>query len=73
MGRQVKRRRIPVAALRMLAPVVRPFDELSARLMTLGLYAATKTTAFPQWTVASERFAVQPRTVEAYLANHPSI
>ena len=62
-----KRRHVPVAAMRLLPPVVRPFNEVTARLMTLGLYAATKSTPFPGWKVSADRFGVSPRTVESYV------
>jgi uncharacterized protein YbjT (DUF2867 family) len=67
-----KRRHIPVAALRLLPPLVRPFNELTARLMTLGLYAATISTPFPGWKASADRFGVAPRTVEAYLDGMPA-
>jgi uncharacterized protein YbjT (DUF2867 family) len=62
-----KRRHVPVAALRLLPPIVRPFNELSARLMTLGLYIATEATPFPGWKKSADRFGVAPRTVETYV------
>ena len=62
-----KRRHIPVAALRLLPPIVRPFNEVGARLMTLGLYAATEARPFPGWKVNADRFGIAPRTVEAYV------
>ena len=62
-----KRRHIPVAAMRLLPPVVKPFNELAARMMTLGLYSATEAKPFPQWKVAADRFGVAPRTVETYV------
>jgi nucleoside-diphosphate-sugar epimerase len=62
-----KRRHVPVAALRLLPPVVRPFNEVAARLMTLGLYAATESQPFPGWKTNADRFGVAPRTVEAYV------
>ena len=62
-----KRRHVPVAALRLLPPVVRPFNELAARLMTLGLYRATEAVPFPGWKASADRFGVTPRTVEAYV------
>jgi NADH dehydrogenase len=61
-----KRRHIPVAAMR-LAPIVRPFNEVTARLMTLGLYSATVPTSFPEWQKSAERFGVVPKTVEQYI------
>jgi uncharacterized protein YbjT (DUF2867 family) len=62
-----KRRHIPLAALRLLPPVVRPFSEVTARLMTLGYYAATESKPFPGWKTNADRFGVAPRTVEAYI------
>jgi len=63
-----KRRHVPVAALRLLPPIIRPFNEVAARLMTLGLYVATKSEPFPGWQASADRFGVAPRTVETYLA-----
>ena len=62
-----KRRHIPVAAMRLLPPIVRPFNEVAARLMTLGLYSATQPQAFPDWQKSAERCGVAPRTVETYV------
>jgi uncharacterized protein YbjT (DUF2867 family) len=67
---RVKRRHIPVAAMRLLPPIVRPFNEVAARLMTLGLYAATEAQAFPGWKASADRFGVSPRSVEAYIDTH---
>jgi uncharacterized protein YbjT (DUF2867 family) len=62
-----RRRHVPVAAMRLLPPIVRPFNEVAARLMTLGLYAATEAVPFPGWKASADRFGVVPRTVEAYI------
>ena len=62
-----KRRHVPVVAMRLLPPLIRPFNEVAARLMTLGLYAATQAAPFPGWKVSADRFGVAPRTVEAYV------
>jgi len=35
--------------------------------MTLGLYAATRSTAFPDWKRAADRFAVTPESVEEHV------
>jgi NADH dehydrogenase len=66
-GAPAKRRHVPVAAMRLLPPLVRPFNELAARLMTLGLYAATEGTPFPGWKANADRFGVTPITVETYI------
>jgi uncharacterized protein YbjT (DUF2867 family) len=62
-----KRRHVPVAALRLLPPIIRPFNEVAARLLTLGLYSATKAAPFPGWKASADRFGVAPRTVETYV------
>jgi uncharacterized protein YbjT (DUF2867 family) len=62
-----RRRHVPVALMRLLPPIVRPFNEVAARLMTLGWYGATQSQAFPEWHVNAARFGVAPRTVEAYV------
>jgi len=62
-----KRRHVPVALMRLLPPIVRPFNELAARLMTLGLYAAAYAEPFHEWNISARRFGVQPRTVEDYI------
>ena len=61
-----KRRHVPVLAMK-LAPLVRPFNEVAARKMTLGLYAATEARPFPKWKEAVDRFGVAPRSVEQYV------
>src|SRR5262245_25092928 len=50
-----KRRHVPAAAMRLLAPIVRPFNEVTARLMTLGLYAATVPASFAGWQKSADR------------------
>ena len=66
LGSSGKRRHIPAAVLKFLPAVVRPFNEVAARLMTLG-YFATLSTPFAKWNVASERFGITPRTIEKYV------
>ena len=66
-NRRAKRRHVPVIALRLLPPIVRPFNEVTARLMSFGLDAATVPQPFADWKVSAERFGVVPRTVETYL------
>jgi uncharacterized protein YbjT (DUF2867 family) len=62
-----KRRHVPVVAMRLLPPIIRPFNEVAARLMTLGLYSATESAPFPGWKASADRFGVAPRTVETYV------
>jgi uncharacterized protein YbjT (DUF2867 family) len=62
-----KRRHLPVAALRWLPPIVSPFNEVAARLISLGFYVATTPQACPGWKAPADRFGVAPRTVEAFI------
>jgi uncharacterized protein YbjT (DUF2867 family) len=68
LGRKAKRRHLPVGLMRLLPPVVRPFNEVAARLMTLGLYSAAYAEPFHEWRNAADRFGVQPRTVEQHVS-----
>jgi uncharacterized protein YbjT (DUF2867 family) len=61
-----KRRHIPVIAMKLLPPLIRPFNEVAARMMTLGLHA-TVSRPFPDWQTSADRFGVVPRTVEQYV------
>ena len=72
LGTSGKRRHVPVLAMRLLPPLVRPFNEVAARLMTLGLYVATRSQPFPDWKVSADRFGVAPRPVETYVAEMPA-
>jgi uncharacterized protein YbjT (DUF2867 family) len=67
LGSSGKRRHLPVVALKLLPPLIRPFNEVGARLVSLGLYSATQSTPFPGWKAAADRFGVSPRTLEAYV------
>src|SRR5215204_4259487 len=66
LGRGGRRRHIPVFAMRLLPPIVRMFDEVAARLMTLG-YFATMERPLPGWAQAAERFGVRPRTIDEHI------
>jgi uncharacterized protein YbjT (DUF2867 family) len=66
-----KRRHVPVTLLRALPPLVRPFNEVAARLMTLGLFAAAYAAPFPGWKTSADRFGISPRTVETYVNEMP--
>jgi uncharacterized protein YbjT (DUF2867 family) len=66
-----KRRHLPVGLLKLLPPLVKPFNEVAARMISLGYYAATLMRPFPDWKVAADRFGVRPRSVEEYVNNLP--
>lgn len=68
LGRPVRRRHAPLAVLRVGARLVRPFDELTARFMAMGAWAARQDRRLDHWTEAAERFEVQPVTAEAFFA-----
>lgn len=67
LGRTVRRSHVPVALMRFAPPLIRPFNEVAARLMSLGHYAATRAQPFEGWRDSAERFGVTPRTAEAYI------
>ena len=66
LGSSGKRRKVPVALLKLLPKIVRPFNELAARMMTLGYYT-TLHTPFSNWKAAADRFGISPMTVEDYV------
>jgi uncharacterized protein YbjT (DUF2867 family) len=67
LGSSGKRRHLPVAVMKLLPSLIRPFNEVVARLVSLGLYAATESKPFPGWKVAADRFGVSPQTIEQYV------
>jgi NADH dehydrogenase len=69
LGSSGKRRHVPVLAMKLLSRVVKPFNEVAARMMTLGHYAATRSVPFPGWKNAADRFGVAPETVEEYISH----
>ena len=72
LGIPTKRRHVPVKAMQLLGPIVKPFNEVAARLMSIGLYAALNARPFPDWRKTADRFGVLPRTVEEYVATNLS-
>jgi uncharacterized protein YbjT (DUF2867 family) len=67
LGRGGRRRHIPVLAMKLLPPVVRLFDEVAARMMTLG-YFGTTDRSFAGWQKAADRFGVRPKRIEEHIA-----
>lgn len=59
---------VPLPVLRFLPPLLRPFNEFVARLMSMGYWTATTNNAMPHWRAAADRFGVAPLSVEAWLA-----
>jgi NADH dehydrogenase len=68
MGVTARRKHVPVAVLRYAPMLVRPFNEVAARMMRMGYFAATRDGTFADWRVSAERLGVTPRTVEEYAA-----
>ena len=48
--------------------MLRPFNEVAARLMRMGYFTATRDGRFPGWKIASDRFGVSPMTIESFVA-----
>jgi uncharacterized protein YbjT (DUF2867 family) len=71
LGAPSKRRHVPLAAMKLLRPLVKPFNEVAARMMALAHYAATRSAPFPGWKAAADRFGVSPETVEQYIGRLP--
>lgn len=67
MGTTVKRRRVPVAVLRAGSILLRPFNEVTARMMALGAFSAMADARCPEWRATADRFGVEPRSVERYI------
>ncbi len=67
-GKKVRRRRIPLPVLRYGAALVRPFNELAARFMSLGYWSGREDHRLDHWQKAADRFGVAPMTVETFLA-----
>jgi uncharacterized protein YbjT (DUF2867 family) len=72
LGVTAKRRHVPALLMKLAAPLLRPFNEVGARLATLGYYAATQSTPLADWKTAADRLGVQPRTVGTYIAEMPA-
>jgi len=67
LGRPLARRHIPLAVLRIGAVVMRPFNELTARFMSLGAWSAGADRLLDHWGVAAAAYGVEPMAAEAYL------
>ena len=72
LGRAVKIRHVPMAVLRLLPPLIRPFNEVTARLMTMGHWSASLDRPLDHWRVAADRFGLAPMGVEEWLASRES-
>jgi len=66
LGVPAKVRHVPAPVLGIARIVVRPFNELAARLASLGYWTTTLDRPFPGWRAAATRFGVEPMTVEQF-------
>ena len=73
MGVRAKRRRIPVPVLWLGGLLLRPFNEVAARLMRMGYFTATSDGRFTDWRVAADRFGVTPQSIETFVASQPRL
>jgi NADH dehydrogenase len=71
MGVQAKRRRIPLTVLWFGGLLLRPFNEVAARLMRMGYFTATRDQRFPNWQIAADRFGVSPQSIETFVTLQP--
>ena len=73
MGVQATRRRIPVPVLWLGGLLLRPFNEVAARLMRMGYFTATNDGSFPDWQTSANRFGVAPQSIETFVAAQPRL
>ncbi len=68
LGRTVPRRHAPLPVLRIGSVALRPFNEVLARLMAMGAWAAREDRPLEHWQQAAARFGVEPMTAEVFLS-----
>lgn len=66
LGVPEKRRHVPAPVLRVARHVVRPFNEVAARLASMGYWMAVTDRPFPEWRTSASRFGIEPITVEQF-------
>jgi uncharacterized protein YbjT (DUF2867 family) len=66
LGVPEKRRHIPGPVLNVARRVVRPFNEVAARMASMGYWMTITQRPFPQWRQAASRFGIEPMTVEQF-------
>ena len=63
----VKVRHVPMPVLRFMPHLVRPFNEVAARLMTLGYWSASADHRMDDWSKSAVRFGHQPMSFDEWL------
>jgi uncharacterized protein YbjT (DUF2867 family) len=66
MGVPEKRRHVPAPVLNIARHVARPFNEVAARMASLGYWMTITDREFPEWKASATRFGVEPITVEQF-------
>jgi NADH dehydrogenase len=66
MGLPEKRKQVPAPVLGVARLVARPFNEVAARLASLGYWTTLTDRRFPEWRDSAARFGVEPITVEQF-------
>ena len=66
LGVPEKRRHVPAPVLNVARHVVRPFNEVAARLASMGYWMTITERSFPDWQKSATRFGIEPITVEQF-------
>jgi nucleoside-diphosphate-sugar epimerase len=66
MGVPEKQRHIPAPVLNVARYVVRPFNEVAARLASMGYWMTLTPRPFTEWRQSASRFGIEPMTVEQF-------
>jgi NADH dehydrogenase len=66
LGVPEKRRHVPAPVLNVARHVVRPFNEVAARLASMGYWMTITERPFPDWRKSATRFGIEPITVEQF-------
>lgn len=71
MGVTARRRRVPTSVLWAGGLLLRPFNEVAARLMRMGYHNATRDGSFEGSAALAQRFGVSPMSIESFVAGLP--
>ena len=66
LGVPEKRRHVPAPVLNVARRLVRPFNEVAARLAAMGYWMTITERPFPGWRQSASRFGVEPITIEQF-------
>lgn len=66
MGVPARRKHVPAPLLGIARHVVRPFNEVAARLASLGHWTTLANRPFPEWQESARRLGVRPVTIEQF-------